>query len=114
MALHPNAAELSRAKVADLEASLNAPEIRLEAAEALRSLISRIVLTPDAAAPDGLAAELHGDLATILQLAAERQGGDRGLRRAVGATTNPPERLFPGGQLSVVAGIGFEPMTFRL
>ncbi len=46
--LHPNAADIYRAKVADLEASLNAPEIRLEAAEALRSLISRIVLAPDA------------------------------------------------------------------
>ena len=112
--LHPNAAEIYRAKVADLEASLNATEIRLEAAEALRSLISRIVLAPDAAAPDGLAAELHGDLATILRLAAERQEGDRGLRRAMGAKANPPERLFTGGQLSVVAGTGFEPVTFRL
>ena len=112
--LHPNAAEIYRAKVADLEASLNAPEIRLEAAEALRSLISRIVLTPDAAAPDGLAAELHGDLATILRLAAERQGGKAALRRAVGAKTNPPEQAFSGGQLSVVAGTGFEPVTFRL
>ena len=65
--LHPNAAEIYRAKVARLEESLNAPEIRLEAAEALRSLISRIVLTPDATAPDGLVAELHGDLATILR-----------------------------------------------
>ncbi len=112
--LHPNAAEVYRAKVARLEESLNAPEIRMEAAEALRSLISRIVLTPDASAPDGVAAELHGDLATILRLAAERQGGDRGLRRAAGAKENPPEQAFTGGQLSVVAGTGFEPVTFRL
>ena len=105
--LHPNAAEVYRAKVARLEESLNAPEIRMEAAEALRSLISRIVLTPDASAPDGVAAELHGDLATILRLAADRPGGDRGLRRAVGAKTNPPEQAFSGGQLSVVAGTRF-------
>ncbi|MCW3477931.1 hypothetical protein OL599_25675, partial [Rhodovastum sp. RN2-1] len=58
--LHPNAASLYAAKVAELEVSLNAPEIRDEAAEALRSLIERVALTPDPTAPDGLAAELHG------------------------------------------------------
>jgi hypothetical protein len=40
-------------KVADLEASLNAPEIRAEASDALRALIEPVVLTPDADAPDG-------------------------------------------------------------
>jgi site-specific DNA recombinase len=64
--LHPNAAALYAAKVAELETALNAPAIRSEAAAALRALIDRVVLTPDAAAPDGLAAALHGDLATIL------------------------------------------------
>ena len=61
--LLPDAAAIYAAKVADLETSLNAPEIRAEASEALRCLIERVVLTPDPTAPDGLAAELHGDLA---------------------------------------------------
>jgi hypothetical protein len=37
--LHPNTAELYRAKVADLEAALNAPGTEPDAAEALRVLI---------------------------------------------------------------------------
>ena len=102
--LHPNAAEIYRAKVADLEASLNAPEIQQEASEALRSMISKVVLTPDGSAPDGLAAELHGDLATILWVAAEERGRKGAARRAVWKKAGSPERLFPGSQLSVVAG----------
>jgi site-specific DNA recombinase len=56
--LRPNAADTYRAKVADLEASLHAPEIRAEASYALRVLIECVVLTLDADAPDGLRAEL--------------------------------------------------------
>ena len=55
--------------MANLESALNDPEIRAEAAEALRSLIEKVVLTPDAPSPDGLSALLHGELATILALA---------------------------------------------
>jgi hypothetical protein len=39
--LLPNSASIYAAKVADLEASLNAPDIRAQASEALRSLIER-------------------------------------------------------------------------
>ncbi len=101
--LHPNAAELYRAKVADLETSLNAPEIRLEVAEALRGLIEKIVLTPDADAPDGMAAELFGDLAEILLLASDPGGARRRVRGGV-QTKNPRGTSVPGGLLSVVAG----------
>ena len=48
LTLHPNAAELYRVKVADLEAALNTPGTEPEAAEALRLLIDRVVLLPDA------------------------------------------------------------------
>jgi site-specific DNA recombinase len=108
--LHPNAASLYAANVADLEAALDAPDVRIEAAETLRRLIERVVLTPDPAAPDGLAAELHGDLATILALAVATESGRPGQarRRATAGT------LVPKNQVPVVAGIGFEPMTFRL
>jgi hypothetical protein len=59
----------------------------------MRGLIDRIVLTPI----DGeLRAELHGDLAVLARFAQEERGSDG----------NP--------RLSVVAGVGFEPTTFRL
>lgn len=47
VSLHPNAASLYAAKVAELQSALNKPDIRLEAIEALRMLIERITLTPD-------------------------------------------------------------------
>ncbi len=111
MRLTADAATVYRDKVADLEASLNAPAIRTEAAEALRSLIERVVLTPDADAPDGLQAELHGALATILTLASAVDGPaqKRGGRNGDASGTSVPV-----GQLSVVAGAGFEPAAFRL
>jgi site-specific DNA recombinase len=113
--LSANAADIYRSRVADLEASLNNAEIKTEAAEALRLLIERIVLTPDAAAADGLAATLHGELATILRLASAEPPARR--RRMIGGVAQNekhPGTAVLGCQLSVVAGIGFEPMTFRL
>ena len=59
-----------------------------------------MVLTPDPTAPEGLTAELHGDLAQILILASEATGKPR----RGGGTKNPREQAFSGGQLSVVAG----------
>ena len=50
-ALHPKAAEVYRRQVADLEAALNDPEVRMEASDALRSLIEKVVLTPEPDAP---------------------------------------------------------------
>ena len=97
--------------MAALEQSLNAPDIRHEAGEALRQLIEKVVLTPDATAPDGLAAALHGDLAVILTLAMAPEREKRPLP-SEGATSQGT--AVSGSLLSVVAGIGFEPMTFRL
>jgi site-specific DNA recombinase len=48
--LHPAAAEAYRRHVQELEAALNAPALRGEAAEVLRGLIAKVVLTPDASA----------------------------------------------------------------
>jgi hypothetical protein len=67
--LSARGAEIYKAQVANLETALNDPEIRAEASEALRSLIEKVVLTPDVQSPDGLSAVLHGELATILSLA---------------------------------------------
>jgi DNA invertase Pin-like site-specific DNA recombinase len=112
--LHPNAADIYAAAVADLEAALNDPGIRTEAAEVLRGLVEKIVLTPDADAPDGLAAALHGDLAQILTLAIPAPASaSRAKGSGLGGAGRPgtPVR---GSQLSVVAGAGFEPAAFRL
>ncbi len=102
--LHPNAAGLYRAKVAALEASLNAPEIKAEASDALRALIDKVVLTPDPDAPDRLRAELHGDLAEILWLG---EAIDNRLTQQLG-NVRQNEKLpgtdVPRSQLSVVAG----------
>src|SRR5215469_10472273 len=99
--LHPNAAEIYRRKVADLELALNDDSIKMEAGEVLRSLIDRVVLMPAADALDGIDARLHGDLSVVLALSApEKQ--------------KLPAAVTVGSQLSVVAGVGFEPTTFRL
>ena len=110
--LHPKAAEIYRGKVAELEASLNSPEIMVEASEVLRTLIEKVALTPDPAAPDGMRAELYGDLAEILVLASEP--GKLPSRMRGGQSKIPQRTAVPGGLLSVVAGRGFEPLTFRL
>ena len=73
--------------------------------------INSLVLTPDAAAPDGLAAALRGDLAVILSLALAPEG-TRGPLPGEGSTF--PGAAMSGSLLSVVAGTGFEPVTFRL
>jgi site-specific DNA recombinase len=92
--LHPKLAELYRQKVADLHEALNAKETRAEAAEALRQLIDEIRLVPE----DGsLQIELKGDLAAILALSSEH-----------------PRAAAAGVQVTLVAGAGFEPATFRL
>jgi site-specific DNA recombinase len=95
--LHTKLPELYRSKVERLTEALNAPDTVTEAAEILRGLIDRIVLTP---VDNVLCAELHGDLAVLARFAQAKEGraepGDSALR------------------LSVVAGVGFEPTTFRL
>ena len=109
--LHAGAAEIYQRQVAALEHALNASDIRREAGEALRGLIEQVVLTPDASAPDGLAAALHGDLAEVLSLALA-PAGERPVLPGAGATA--AGRPAATSLLSVVAGTGFEPVTFRL
>ena len=116
--MHPNAAGLYAARVAELEAALSEPELIEEASRTIRSLVQRIVLTPDAESANGLAVELHGDLAMILSLAAGSSGG-RQARAGIGPRneklpTALANAMAVGSQLTVVAGIRFELMTFRL
>ena len=98
---HPNLPELYRRKVEQLEAILEGPD-RAEAMDLIRSMIDRVELRPRGEAK-GLDAILHGDLAAIL--AACAGAAQKG---------NAPDLAIAGRQLSVVAGTGFEPVTFRL
>ncbi len=102
--LHPSLAEVYRHKIASLAEALAREDTRVEAAEIIRSLVSRIDLTPE---NGKLAITLHGDLARMLNFAAGTKkpgvpGGEAGLSAAIGS------------QASLVAGVGFEPTTFRL
>ncbi len=94
--LHSGLADTYRRKVADLTSALNEPATRLEASEIIRSLLSEIRLIPE----DGiLVIELIGELAGLLSL---------------GTTQNARGNHAAGGSVTLVAGVGFEPTTFRL
>ncbi len=66
-------------------------------------MIETAVLTPDPEAQDGYAITLHGDCTGILGA----YGGSQ-KEKLPGAV------LRAGSQFSLVAGVGFEPTTFRL
>ena len=99
----PNAAELYRQRIAELEQALRHPEAGNAAREAVRALIGKAVIRtrPDV---DKKAFDLHleGALAALLQMA--------GMRERDAAVVDATSRS--SGQL--VAGRGFEPLTFRL
>ncbi len=97
--LHPNMGAEYRKQVANLAQVLNREENRGEAADILRSLVDRIELRPNQQGK--LEIDLYGDLAGILTLAGKK---DRQLDQNDQSVQ----------QVKVVAGIGFEPMTFRL
>ena len=88
--IHPNIAVVCRRKVERLAD----PRDRDEAADAIRGLIERIVLTPSDKRGE-MHAALHGDLGTILEWA--------GSRRGKGATDTPKS----GMSVSVVAGAAY-------
>ena len=95
--LHPKLADLYRQRVERLHEELNRPELRAEAAEALRALIDEVRLVPERGE---LTIELLGDLAGILALSVDSK--------------KPITAGRDGLQATLVAGVGFEPTTFRL
>ena len=68
--IHPNMAERYRQEVTKLVATFRDPEQSQEAIGIIRSLIDKIVLTPNEAGDD-LSIALHGQLAGILAIAME-------------------------------------------
>jgi site-specific DNA recombinase len=99
--LHPNLAEVYRQQVADMQTALNGPSAT-EARERVRDLIERVVLRP---APGGrdFEIELEGKIAGMTRVGADDQ-----------RAASPADRALFDSSVKVVAGIGFEPMTFRL
>ena len=104
-----------RTRVERLHAALNGEteEERLEVAEALRTLVGSIVLTPK---PTGMEIHVRGDLAGILLLASGRsQIASDHVQKT---QKNRPRRAVNldelQSQVQLVAGAGFEPATFRL
>jgi hypothetical protein len=101
--LHPNLASLYRARIAQLCESLNDEEGMPRAAEVLRTLIDQIRLVPSAGK---LVIDLRGDLAAILTFASDKKRPDVLSDAGLLGDLLSPETL--------VAGTGFEPVTFRL
>ena len=91
-----------------------------EAAELIRTLVDKITLTPDEG-EDRLVADLHGELAGIIALAASRKHlesmDEAALQRHM-ETFAAERRAFETAEDAyknkLVAGVGFEPTTFRL
>ena len=102
----PSASAIYAKKVSALTKALNRREERQEAAETLRGLIEKISLTPGPERGE-IYATLHGELGTILNWT-ERQAIGKAVK------TTKPAADATGLSLSVVAGAGFEPTTFRL
>jgi site-specific DNA recombinase len=96
--LHPNLGDIYRKKVRDLKAYLAAADDdhRADAYRAIRELIEKVVIIPKGGAYQGYNIEIHGQLAALLEVS---QCGTMRERKSMGA---------------LVAGVGFEPTTFRL
>jgi site-specific DNA recombinase len=97
VAIHPNASEIYRRKVAELHDALTVEDTRAGAAEALRGLIDKIRVVPE---DKGHAVEIVGELGALLQLASNSKNAT-----SIGETAR---------SIKLVAGRGFEPLTFRL
>jgi site-specific DNA recombinase len=96
--LHPNVGEIYRKKIRDLKAYLAAADDdnRADAYQAIRELIQKVVIIPKGGRYQGHDIEIHGQLAALLE--ASRHG-----------TMREPKSMG-----ALVAGVGFEPTTFRL
>ena len=94
--LHPSLADTYREQVANLTKALNDESCKMEAANHIRTLLNEIRLIP---MEKTLSIELVGELAGIMSLT---------------QTTNARSSKATGSSLTLVAGVGFEPTTFRL
>lgn len=111
--LHPSMSEKYRKEVSKLTDMLRDKERGAEAGDILRSLIERIVLTPNAER-DALVVDLYGDLAGIINLAlsADKEGSKSRINAACCPATVEALSHFRMSELSAVAagGGGFQPI----
>ena len=103
--LHPNLAQLYQRKVQNLHASLNNPDCRTEAAEIIRSLVESIKVRNH---DDGLEIELVGEIANMIEAAQTAN------LKAKAASEEAASLNNYRSSVKLVAGVGFEPTTFRL
>ncbi len=125
--VHPNMAQRYATAIRDLMESLNDAEHRQEAAKTIRSLVDEIVLTPNSDRSE-LIADMKGDLAAILSMANAKDAKPRSRDQMSETERKEIERvenlIYPSEEDSapcmqpckdkMVAGVGFEPTTFRL
>ncbi|MES3096995.1 hypothetical protein [Sphingomonas aerolata] len=97
---HPDLGRVYREKVGQLTAAFEDDALTSQAFERLRSLIETVVLTPE---EGDFAIDLRGELTSMLSLCV-----CPGTQKASAGI--PSEVL----QIRLVAGTGFEPVTFRL
>ena len=83
-----------------------------ESWESLRGLIEKLVLIPHDQC-DGYSIDLRGDLAALLDLASGSEASRRGQASRVSGTSDS-QVVDNIEELMLVAGVGFEPTTFRL
>ena len=107
--IHPQMAVTYRARIATLIKGLSEPDSMDEAKDALRGLIERIVLRPNKAT-GRLSVELEGDLSGLIILALRATGYPRTQKPAAADS----QVIDIVRELVLVAGVGFEPTTFRL
>jgi site-specific DNA recombinase len=89
-----------------LDQALNAPDSRTEAAEILRGIIERINVTP--IGRGAFEIDLVGDIVNMIDLAQRPKQP----KTAASAEAAVPDAY--RSSVKVVAGVGFEPTTFRL
>jgi site-specific DNA recombinase len=107
--IHPKMAINYRERIPTLIKGLSEPDGMDEAKDALRSLIERIVLRPNKET-GRLSVELEGDLSGLMILAL-RADGYRRTQKSAAAYSQVSDIV---RELVLVAGVGFEPTTFRL
>ena len=96
--LHPNLPAIYQGKITSLIDALNTPDTITQANEAIRQLIEKVRLVPEG---NILNIELFGELAALISL-------------GIGPNDKHPLADAEGVQVTLVAGAGFEPATFRL
>jgi site-specific DNA recombinase len=94
---HPVLLRRFEQKIAGIREALNDSAVRSEAAETIRSLITRVTIDVEAGE---VVADIEASASSLIDFA---QNAENPLRRGVG-----------GCSVAVVAGTGFEPVTFRL